>query len=144
MKILLSLFTVLIACRPRQAFVGKELSPRPSPSPVNWFVLTAGLRPIARPIAYGTAADIACARDCAEKGIPSAIAVKQGDDYRLYLIEQSQLKDQKRVARSNWRAGRDNRKALCKEGQAVRYGRDVQVSFRPAQRRPGNYDRFGS
>jgi len=45
-------------------------------------------------VAYGTAADIACARDCAEKGIPSAIAVKQGDDYRLYLIEQSQLKDQ--------------------------------------------------
>jgi thiol-disulfide isomerase/thioredoxin len=45
-------------------------------------------------VAYGTAADLACARDCAERGIPSAIAVKQGDDYHLYLIEQSQLKDQ--------------------------------------------------
>ena len=45
-------------------------------------------------VAYGTDADIACARDCAERGIPSAIAVKQGDDYHLYLIEQSQLKDQ--------------------------------------------------
>ena len=41
---------------------------------------------------YGTPADIACARDCAEKGIPSAIAVKRGDDYQLYLIEQAQLK----------------------------------------------------
>lgn len=41
---------------------------------------------------YGTAADIACARDCAERGIPSAIAVKEKNDYKLYLIEQSQLK----------------------------------------------------
>lgn len=41
---------------------------------------------------FGSAADISCARDCAEKGIPSAIAVKQGDDYKLYLIEQTQLK----------------------------------------------------
>ena len=41
---------------------------------------------------YGTQADIACARDCAEKGIPSAIAVKEGHDYKLYLIEQAQLK----------------------------------------------------
>ena len=41
---------------------------------------------------FGTAADVACARDCAEKGIPSAIAVKAGDDYKLYLIEQAQLK----------------------------------------------------
>src|ERR1043166_5685163 len=41
---------------------------------------------------YGTQADIACARDCAEKGIPSAIAVKEGPDYKLYLIEQAQLK----------------------------------------------------
>ena len=42
--------------------------------------------------AYGTPADIACARDCAERGIPSAIAVKENNDYKLYLIEQSQLK----------------------------------------------------
>ena len=41
---------------------------------------------------YGTAADIACARDCAERGIPSAIAVKQNDNYQLYLIEQTQFK----------------------------------------------------
>jgi len=41
---------------------------------------------------YGTPADIACAIDCAEKGIPSAIAVKDGNDYKLYLIEQAQLK----------------------------------------------------
>lgn len=43
-------------------------------------------------VAYGTAADIACARDCAERGIPSAIAVKEANDYKLYLIEQTQLK----------------------------------------------------
>jgi thiol-disulfide isomerase/thioredoxin len=41
---------------------------------------------------YGTAADIGCALDCAEKGIPSAVAVKAGDEYKLYLIEQAQLK----------------------------------------------------
>jgi thiol-disulfide isomerase/thioredoxin len=41
---------------------------------------------------YGTPADLSCARDCAEKGIPSAIAVKQGNDYKLYLIEQDQFK----------------------------------------------------
>ncbi len=41
---------------------------------------------------YGTPSDIACARDCAERGIPSAIAVKAGNDYKLYLIEQAQLK----------------------------------------------------
>ena len=41
---------------------------------------------------FGTPADVSCARDCAEKGIPSAIAVKQGDDYKLYLVELSQLK----------------------------------------------------
>lgn len=41
---------------------------------------------------YGTPADLSCARDCAERGIPSAIAVKQGDDYKLYLIEQEQFK----------------------------------------------------
>ena len=41
---------------------------------------------------YGTPADIACARDCAEKGIPSALAVKDGNDYKLYLIEPAQLK----------------------------------------------------
>jgi len=42
--------------------------------------------------AYGSPSDIACARDCAERGIPSAIAVKENNDYKLYLIEQAQLK----------------------------------------------------
>src|SRR4029453_2355927 len=41
---------------------------------------------------FGTPADVSCARDCAERGIPSAIAVKQGGAYKLYLIEQAQLK----------------------------------------------------
>src|SRR6185436_1133943 len=41
---------------------------------------------------FGTPADVSCARDCADKGIPSAIAVKQGADFKLYLIEQAQLK----------------------------------------------------
>jgi thiol-disulfide isomerase/thioredoxin len=41
--------------------------------------------------AYGTPADLACARECAEKGIPSAIAVREGNDYKLYLIEQAQF-----------------------------------------------------
>lgn len=44
---------------------------------------------------FGTAADIACALDCAEKGIASAIAVKEGDDYKLYLVEQTKLKEQR-------------------------------------------------
>lgn len=45
---------------------------------------------------FGTAADIECAIDCAEKGIASsAIAVKDGDDYKLYLVEQSELKERR-------------------------------------------------
>jgi len=44
---------------------------------------------------FGTAADIECALDCAEKGIASAIAVKEGDDYKLYLVEQTELKDRR-------------------------------------------------
>lgn len=42
--------------------------------------------------AYGTPADIQCAQDCAVKGIPPAVAVKQGDEYKLYLIEAGQFK----------------------------------------------------
>jgi thiol-disulfide isomerase/thioredoxin len=42
--------------------------------------------------AYGTPADIQCAQDCAAKGIPPAVAVKQGDEYKLYLIEAGQFK----------------------------------------------------
>jgi len=44
---------------------------------------------------FGTPEDISCARDCAEKGIASAIAVKEGDDYQLYLVEQKDLKDRR-------------------------------------------------
>ena len=44
---------------------------------------------------FGTAADVECALDCAEKGIASAIAVKEGDDYKLYLVEQTELKDRR-------------------------------------------------
>lgn len=42
--------------------------------------------------AYGTAADLQCAADCAVKGVPPAVAVKQGDEFRLYLIEAGQFK----------------------------------------------------
>ncbi len=42
--------------------------------------------------AYGTPADIQCAQDCAVNEVPPAVAVKQGDDFKLYLIEPSQFK----------------------------------------------------
>jgi thiol-disulfide isomerase/thioredoxin len=42
--------------------------------------------------AYGTAADIECAKDCAEKGIPTAIAVKENAGYKLYVIEEGRFK----------------------------------------------------
>lgn len=42
--------------------------------------------------AYGTPADVQCAQDCAVKGVPPAVAVKQGDEYKLYLIEPGQFK----------------------------------------------------
>ena len=42
--------------------------------------------------AYGNAADLECARECAEKSIPPAIAVKHNDDYRLVLVEEGKLK----------------------------------------------------
>ncbi|MGH9968342.1 MAG: TlpA family protein disulfide reductase [Pyrinomonadaceae bacterium] len=41
---------------------------------------------------FGTAADIQCAQDCAVKGVPPAVAVKEGDDFKLYLIEPGQFK----------------------------------------------------
>lgn len=46
-------------------------------------------------VPFGTPADVECAIDCAEKGIASAIAVKEGDDYKLYLVEQALLKDRR-------------------------------------------------
>lgn len=42
--------------------------------------------------AYGTPADIQCATDCAVKGVPTAVAVKEGDEFKLYLIEAGQFK----------------------------------------------------
>ena len=42
--------------------------------------------------AYGTAADMDCARECAENNVPPAIAIKENDDYRLVLIEEGKLK----------------------------------------------------
>ena len=44
---------------------------------------------------YGTAADIQCAKECAEKGIPGALAVKNGDDYKLYIIEEGRFQKSK-------------------------------------------------
>lgn len=41
---------------------------------------------------YGTAADMECARECAENNVPPAIAVKENDDYRLVLVEEGKLK----------------------------------------------------
>jgi len=41
---------------------------------------------------YGTEADLQCAAECAEKDIPPALAVKDGDDYKLYIIESGKLK----------------------------------------------------
>jgi hypothetical protein len=48
--------------------------------------------------AYGTDADIKCAKDCAEKGIPPAIAVKERAGYTLYIVEKGQFKKDK----NNW------------------------------------------
>jgi len=44
---------------------------------------------------FGTPADIDCAKDCAEKGIPPAVAVKENDGYRLYVIEGGRFKTNK-------------------------------------------------
>ncbi len=42
--------------------------------------------------AYGDAADLDCARECSLKGIPPAVAVKEGADYKLYLVEAGKFK----------------------------------------------------
>ncbi|HJR07891.1 MAG TPA: TlpA disulfide reductase family protein [Pyrinomonadaceae bacterium] len=36
---------------------------------------------------YGTAADLKCAADCAAKGIDAALAVREGNNFTLYLLE---------------------------------------------------------
>ena len=41
---------------------------------------------------YGTAADMECARDCADENVPPAIAISENDNYRLVLIEEGKLK----------------------------------------------------
>jgi hypothetical protein len=54
-----------------------------------WFEADRGTTP------YGTQADIECAKDCAEKGIPPAIAVKNGAAFKLYVIEEGRFKTTK-------------------------------------------------
>ena len=44
---------------------------------------------------YGTAADIECAKDCAEKGIPPALAVRKGGDFKLYVIHEGRFTNNK-------------------------------------------------
>jgi thiol-disulfide isomerase/thioredoxin len=41
---------------------------------------------------YGDAADLKCAADCADKNIPPALAVKDGDNYKLFIVEAGKLK----------------------------------------------------
>jgi thiol-disulfide isomerase/thioredoxin len=41
---------------------------------------------------YGNDADIKCAKECAEKGVPPAIAVKEAEDFKLYVIAEGQFK----------------------------------------------------
>jgi thiol-disulfide isomerase/thioredoxin len=44
---------------------------------------------------FGTPHEIECARECAEKGIPSAVAVPEGDDFKLYLLQEGRVKQEK-------------------------------------------------
>lgn len=41
---------------------------------------------------FGTSADVECAKDCAEKGIPPAVAVKSGNEFKLYVLEEGKFK----------------------------------------------------
>lgn len=49
---------------------------------------------------YGTAADLQCAADCAGKNIPGALAVKSGDGFVLYLLEDGKFQ----VSGKSWLA----------------------------------------
>jgi thiol-disulfide isomerase/thioredoxin len=49
---------------------------------------------------YGTAADLKCASDCADKNIPGALAVKSGAGFKLYLLEDGKV----RVRGRDWLA----------------------------------------
>lgn len=44
---------------------------------------------------FGTPHEIECARECADKGIPSAVAVAEGDDFKLYLLREGRIKKEK-------------------------------------------------
>ncbi|HXG66893.1 MAG TPA: TlpA disulfide reductase family protein [Blastocatellia bacterium] len=41
---------------------------------------------------YGTAADLKCAVRCARTGVPQALAVLNGDEYALYMLEKGKFK----------------------------------------------------
>ncbi|HLL75414.1 MAG TPA: TlpA disulfide reductase family protein [Pyrinomonadaceae bacterium] len=41
---------------------------------------------------YGTASDLKCAADCADKKIPAALAVREGDRFKLYELEDGDYK----------------------------------------------------
>jgi thiol-disulfide isomerase/thioredoxin len=41
---------------------------------------------------YGTASDLKCAVDCADKKIPAALAVREGDGFTLYHLEDGEYK----------------------------------------------------
>lgn len=53
---------------------------------VCWFEADRNTTP------YGDAADLKCAADCADKNIPPALAVKDGDNYKLFIVEAGKLK----------------------------------------------------
>lgn len=41
---------------------------------------------------YGTPADLDCAKDCSEKGLPQALAVEEGNGFKLYTMERGDYK----------------------------------------------------
>ena len=41
---------------------------------------------------YGTASDLKCAADCADKNIPAALAVREGEGFKLYQLEDGRYK----------------------------------------------------
>lgn len=50
-------------------------------------------------VAYGTAADLECAEDCAKKNIPQALAVKNFDgQFTLYFLEEGKFENKSK----NW------------------------------------------
>jgi thiol-disulfide isomerase/thioredoxin len=41
---------------------------------------------------YGNEGDISCAKDCAEQGLPQALAVEDAKGFKLYILEQGKFK----------------------------------------------------